>query len=59
MTWLPKVKGQKEGTDGRRTHFNLIIRNAEKRRWYDKRDRVKAEIKDELSKDGNARWNRE
>ena len=40
-------EGLKEGTVGRKALFNLITRNAESKQWYDERDRVKIEIKDE------------
>ena len=40
-------EGLKEGTVGRKALFNLITRNAERKQWYDERDRVKIEIKDE------------
>ena len=44
-------EGLKEGTVGRRAQFNLITRNAEKRQWYDKRDSVTVEIKDEQGRE--------
>ena len=40
-------EGLKEGTVGRKARFNLITRNAERKQWYDQRNRVTIEIKDE------------
>ena len=40
-------EGLKVGTVGRKALFNLITRNAERKQWYDERDRVTIEIKDE------------
>ena len=40
-------EGLKEGTVGRKARLNLITRNAERKQWYDERDRVTVEIKDE------------
>ena len=40
-------EGLKEGTVARKAQFNLITRNAERKQWYDERDRVTIEIKDE------------
>ena len=40
-------KGLKEGNVGRKAQFNLITRNEGRKQWYDKRDRVTVEIKDE------------
>ena len=40
-------EGLKEGTVARKAQFNLITRNAERKRWYDEQDRVTIEIKDE------------
>ena len=40
-------EGQKEGTVARKAQFNLFTRNAEKKQWYDQRNRVTIEIKDE------------
>ena len=42
---LAEGEGLKEGTVGRKAQFNLITRNAERKQWYDERERVK--IKDE------------
>ena len=44
---LAEGEGLKEGTVARKAQFNLIARNAERKQWYDKRDRVTVEIKDE------------
>ena len=44
---LAEGEGQKEGTFGRKAQFNLITRNAERKRVYNEEDRVTAEIKDE------------
>ena len=44
---LAEGEGQKEGTVARKAQFNLITRNAEKKQWYDQRNRVAIEIKDE------------
>ena len=40
-------EGLKEGTVARKAQFNLITRNAERKRWYDEQDRVTIEFKDE------------
>ena len=44
---LAEGEGLKEGTVGRKAQFNLLTRNAQRKQGYDKRDRVKVEIKDE------------
>ena len=44
---LVEGEGLKEGTVARKAQFNLITRNAEKKQWYDQRNRVTIEIKDE------------
>ena len=44
---LAEGEGLKEGTVARKAQFNLITRNAERKQWYDERDRVTIEIKDE------------
>ena len=44
---LAKGEGLKEGTVGRKTRFNLITRNAERKKVYNEEDRVTVEIKDE------------
>ena len=44
---LAKGKGLKEGTVGRKAQFNLITRNAERKKVYNEDDRVTVEIKDE------------
>ena len=44
---LAEGDGLKEGTVARKTQFNLITRNAERKQWYDERDRVTVEIKDD------------
>ena len=40
-------EGLKEGTVARKAQFNLITRNEERKQWYNERDRVTIEIKDE------------
>ena len=40
-------EGLKEGTVGRKVQFILTTRNEERKQWYDERDRVTIEIKDE------------
>ena len=49
--FLAEGKGLKEGTVGRKAQFNLIIRNAKRKQWYDERDRVTIEIKDEQERE--------
>ena len=44
---LAKGEGQKEGTVGRKAQFNLITRNAERKKVKNEEDRVTVEIKDE------------
>ena len=44
---LVEGEGLKEGTVARKAQFNLITRNAERKQWYDERDRVTVEIKDD------------
>ena len=44
---LAEGEGLKEGTVGRKAQFKLITKNAERKQWYDERDRVTIEIKDE------------
>ena len=44
---LVEGEGLKEGTVGRKAQFNLITRNVERKQWYDERNRVTIEIKDE------------
>ena len=44
---LAEGEGLKEGTVARKAQFNLITRNAERKQWYDERDCVTIEIKDE------------
>ena len=48
---LAEGDGLKEGTVARKTQFNLITRNAERKQWYDERDRVTVEIKDEQERE--------
>ena len=43
---LAEGEGLKEGTVARKAQFNLITRNAESKKWYNKQDRVTVEIKD-------------
>ena len=45
------VEGLKEGTVGRKVQFILITRNAERKKWYDERNRVMIEIKDEQERE--------
>ena len=45
------VEGLKEGTVGRKVQFTLITRNAERKQWYDERNRVMIEIKDEQERE--------
>ena len=40
-------EGLKEGTVARKAQFNLITRNVERKQWYDERDRVTIEIKNQ------------
>ena len=49
--FLAEGKGLKEGTVGRKAQFNLIIGNAKRKQWYDERDRVTIEIKDEQERE--------
>ena len=49
--FLAEGKGLKEGTVGRKAQFNLITRNAKRKQWYDERDRVTIEIKDEQERE--------
>ena len=44
---IAEGRGIKEGIAARKTQFNLITRNAQRKQGYDKRDRVTVEIKDE------------
>ena len=44
---LAKGEGLKEGTVGRKAQFNAITRNAERKKVYNKEDRVTGEIEDE------------
>ena len=48
---LVEGEGLKEGTVARKAQFNLITRNAERKQWYDERDRVTVEIKDEQERE--------
>ena len=48
---LVEGEGLKEGTVGRKAQFNFITRNAERRQWYNKRDRVTVEIRDEQERE--------
>ena len=43
---LAEGEGQKEGTVARKAQFNLITRNAERKKVYNEEDRVTVEIKD-------------
>ena len=47
------VKGQglKEGTVARKAQLNLITRNVERKQWYDERNRVTIEMKDEQERE--------
>ena len=44
---IAEGKGLNKGSVGRVAHFNLTTKNAVGRQWYDKRDRVTVEIRDE------------
>ena len=44
---LAEGEGLKEGTVARKSQFNLIIRNAERKQGYNERDSVTVEIKDD------------
>ena len=44
---LAEGEGKKEGTVGRKAQFNLITRNAVRKKVYNEEDRVMVEIKDE------------
>ena len=48
---LAEGDGLKEGIVARKAQFNLITRNAERKQWYDERDRVTVEIKDEQERE--------
>ena len=48
---LAEGDGLKEGTVARKAQFNLITKSAEKKQWYDERDRVTVEIKDEQERE--------
>ena len=48
---LAEGEGLKEGTVARKAQFNLITRNAERKQWYDERDRVTVEIKNEQERE--------
>ena len=48
---LSKGEGLKEGIVARKAQFNLFTRNAERKQWYDERDRVTVEIKDEQDRE--------
>ena len=44
---LAEGEGLKEGTVARKAQFNLTTRNAERKQWYNERDSVTVEIKDD------------
>ena len=48
---LAEGDGLKEGTVARKAQFNLITRNEERKQYYDERDRVTVEIKDEQERE--------
>ena len=48
---LAEGEGLKEGILGRKAQFNLITRNAERKRGYNKQDRVMVEIKDKQARE--------
>ena len=48
---LAEGDGLKEGTVARKAQFNLTTKNAEKKQWYDERDRVTIEIKNEQERE--------
>ena len=48
---LAEGEGLKEGTVARKAQFNLITKNAESKKWYNKQDRVTVEFKDEQERE--------
>ena len=48
---LAEGDGLKEGIVARRAQLNLITRNAERKQWYDEKDRVTIEIKDKQAQE--------
>ena len=48
---LAEGEGLKEGTVARKAQFNLITKNAESKKCYNKQDRVTVEIKDEQERE--------
>ena len=48
---LAEGEGLKEGIVARKVQFNLITKSAERKQWYDERDRVTVEIKDEQERE--------
>ena len=48
---LAEGDGLKEGTVARKGQFFLTTKNAEKKQWYDERDRVTVEIKNEQERE--------
>ena len=48
---LAEGDGLKEGIVARKAQFNLITRSAERKQWYDERDRVTVEIKNEQERE--------
>ena len=48
---LAEGEGLKEGTVLRKAQFNLTTRNSERKQWYNERDRVTVEIKDDQGQD--------
>ena len=48
---LAEGDGLNEGTVARKAQLNLITRSAERKQWYDERDRVTVEIKDEQERE--------
>ena len=49
--FLAEGKGLTEGTVGRKAQFNLFTSTAERKQWYDEKDRVTVEIKDEQERE--------
>ena len=48
---MVKGQGLKEGTVARKAQLNLITRNVERKQWYDERNRVTIEMKDEQERE--------
>ena len=48
---LAEGEGLKEGIVARKAQFNLITKNAERKQWYDEKDRVTVEFKDKQERE--------